>query len=102
MLYNTVGFLTSAVLSSACSAVTVNCLPQRSSITPVIKSPSMEYSQQNTLSQPSNCVTVVSDTHTTFSSSPTFSVVECLTTTSSVVTSISEQDVSTITITAGA
>ena len=91
----------STVLSSSCSTVTVNCLPQRSSITPVIKSPSMEYSQQNNLSQPSSCVTILSDT--TFSSSPvtTFSVVDCLTTSSSVVTSVSEQAISTVTTTTG-
>ena len=66
-------------------------------------SPSMEYSQQNILSQPSSCVTILSDTHTTFSSSPvtTLSVVECLTTSGSVVTSISGQPISTVTTTAG-
>ena len=102
-MYNSVGFLTSTVLSSSCSRVTGNSLPQRSSVTPAIKSPSMEYGQRNILSQPSSCVTVVSDTHTTFSSSPvaTLSVFECLTTSSSVVTSISGQVVSTITTTAG-
>ena len=57
----------------------------------------MEYSQQNILSQPSSCVAIVSDTHTTFTSSlvTTLSVVECLTT-----SGISGQ-VSTITTTAG-
>ena len=90
----------STVLSSPCSTVTVSCLPQRSSITPVIKSPSMEYS---ILSQPSSCVTIVSDTHTTFSSNPvtTLSVAECLTTNNSVVTSIIGQVISTVTTTAG-
>ena len=66
-------------------------------------SPSMEYSQQNILSQPSRCVTIVSDSHTTFSSNPvtTLNVVECLTTNSSVIASISEQVISTVTTTAG-
>ena len=63
----------------------------------------MECSQQNILSQPSSCVTIVSDTHTTFSSNPvtTLSVVECLTTNNSVVTSIGGQVISTATTTAG-
>ena len=60
----------------------------------------MEYSQQNILSQSSSCVTVVSDTHTTFSSSPVIalSIVECLTT-----SGISGQvtNISAITTTAG-
>ena len=81
----------------------VKSIPQRSLPTPVMKSPSMEYSQHNILSQPSSCVTIVSDTHTTFRCSPvtTLSVVECLTTSSSVVTSISGQVISTVTPTAG-
>ena len=78
------------IISSSSSTVTVNCLLQR---------------QQNisVVSQPSSCVTIVSDTHTTISSTPvtTVSVVECLTTNSSVVTSISGQDVSSITTTSG-
>ena len=78
------------VISSSSSTVTVNCLPQR---------------QQNisVVSQPSSCVTIVSDTHTTISSTPvtTVSVVEYLTTNSSVVTSISGQNVSIITTTSG-
>ena len=63
----------------------------------------MEYNQQNNLSQPSSCVTILSDTHTTFSSSQvtTLSLVDCLTTNSSVVTSISGQVISTATTTAG-
>ena len=76
------------VIPSSSSTVLDNCLPQR---------------QQNisVLSQPSSHVTIVSDTHTTISSTPvaTVSVVDCLTTSSSVVTSISGQDVSTITAT---
>ena len=83
------------------STLMVESIPQRSLPTPVMKSPSMEYSQHIT-SQPSSCVTIVSDTHTTFSCSPvtTLSVVECLTTSSSVVTSISGQVISTVTPTA--
>ena len=59
----------------------VNCSPQR---------------QQNAsiVSQPSSSVT---DIHTTTSPVTTLSVVECLATSSSVVTSISGQHVSTIT-----
>ena len=93
----------SAVLSSSCSTVTVNCLPQRSSITPVIKSSSMEYDHLNVLSKPNSCVAIVSNTHTTFSSNPvtTLNVVECLTTSNSVLTSISGQVISTVTATAG-
>ena len=93
----------STLLSSPCSTVAVNFLPRRSSITPVITSPSIECSQQNILSQPTSCVTIVSNAHTTFSSNPvtTLSVVECLTTNNSVVTSISGQVISTITTTAG-
>ena len=96
----------STVSSSSFSTVMVKSLSQISSIsTPVVKSSSMEYSQHNILLQPSSCVTIVSDTHTTFSCSPvtTLSVVECLTTssTSSVVTSISGQVISTVTATAG-
>jgi len=55
----------------------------------------MEYTQQNisVVSQTSSNVTIVSDSHTTFSSSPvtTLSIVECLTTSISVVTHISGQ-----------
>ena len=88
----------STVSSSSFSTVMVKSLSP-----PVVKSSSMEYSQHNILSQPSSCVTIVSDTHTTFSCSPvtTLSVVECLTTSSSVVTSISGQVISTVTATAG-
>jgi len=84
-----------ADFSPSSSTVKVNCLPQRSSIVLVMKPPSMEYTQQNisVVSQPNSSATIVSDSHTTFSSSPvtTLSVVECLTTSSSVVTSISGQ-----------
>ena len=78
------------IISSSSSTVTVNCLPQR---------------QQNisVVSQPSSSVNIVSDTHTTISSTPVtrVSVVECLTTNSSVVTSISGQNVSSITTASG-
>ena len=55
--------------------------------------------QQNILvvSQPNSLVSIVSDTHTTTSPVTTLSAVECLTTSSSAVTSISGQYVSTIT-----
>ena len=55
--------------------------------------------QQNILSvsQPSSLVSIVRDTHTTTSPVTTLSVVECLTTSSSIVTSISGQHVSAIT-----
>ena len=79
-------------------------LPQNSSITQTTKSSSMEYSQQNILvvSQPSSCVSSVSDTQTTFSSSATtLSTIEYSTTSSSVDTSISGHTISTITTTAG-
>ena len=84
--------IASTDVPSLCSTVT-----QRSSITTPV---SMEYSQHNILSQPSSCVTIVSDTHTTFSCSPvtTLSVVES---SSSVVTSISGQVITTVTTTAG-
>ena len=61
----------------------------------------MEYNQQNIISQPSSCVTIVSDTHTNSNPVTTLSVVECLTTNNSVVTSISGQVISTVTTTAG-
>ena len=59
--------------------------------------------QQNILvvSQPNSLVSIVSDIHTTTSPVTTFSVVECLTANSSVVTSISGQQISTITTPAG-
>ena len=61
-----------------------------------MKLPNVEYSQQNSLvlSQPSSCITTANDAHTTCNSSPvtTFSLVECLTT-SSVVSSMSGQDI---------
>jgi len=65
----------------------------------------MKYTQQNILavSQTNSSVTIGSDSHTTFSSSPitTVSVVECLTTSSSIVTSINGQAISTITTNTG-
>ena len=55
------------------------------------------------LSQPSSCVNVISDANTSISSSPvtTFSIAECSTTSSNVVTSDSGQNISMITTTAG-
>lgn len=73
----------------------------------VIQSSSLEYTHQEipVVSQPSStCITIVSDVLTTLSSSPatTTNPVDYLTTSSnSVVTSISEQGISTITATAG-
>ena len=83
--------------SGSCSTASVNHLPQRSTTTPLIQSLTMEYSQQ----QSTNSVTIVSDTHTTTSPVTTLSVVDCLTTSSSVVTSVSGQAVSTITTATG-
>ena len=83
--------------STSCSTASVNHLPQRSTTTPLIQSLTMEYSQQ----QSTNSVTIVSDTHTTTSPVTTLSVVECLTTSSSVVTSVSGQAVSAITTAIG-
>ena len=57
----------------------------------------MEYSQQ----QSTSSITIVSDTHTTTSPVTTLNVVELLTTSSRVVTSISGQDISAITTTTG-
>ena len=95
--------LAHTVLSSTSSTVAVNHLPQTSSTIPVIQSPIMEHGQQNIISvlQSSSVVSIVSDTHTTTSPVTTLSVVECLTTSSSVVTSISGQCVSTVTTIAG-
>ena len=91
----------STVSSCSCSTVTVNCLSQMSSITtPVTKLPSMEYSQHSILSQLSSYAAIVSDTHSTFSCSPV-TVVECSTTSSSVVTSISGPLISVVTTAAG-
>ena len=97
MLFITVALIIEATTILSSSSSTVTCSPQRSLITAVIQSPSMECNQQNVLvvSQPSSVVSIVSDTHTTTSPVTTLSVVECLTTSSSVVTSISGQDVTT-------
>ena len=90
MFYSVYIGLIPTVISSSSSTVTVNCLPQR---------------QQNisVVSQTSSFVTIASDTRATISSTPviTVSVSECLTTNSSVVTSISGQDVSNIITTTG-
>jgi len=81
--------------SSSSLTVKVDCLPQQSSIVSLMKSLSIENTQQNisVVSQPNSSVTIFSENHTTFSCIPvtTLSVVECLTTSSSVVTSISGQ-----------
>ena len=88
------------VLPSSISTEAINCLSQRSSLTPVITSPRIDYSPQNISSQPTSSVTVISDTHTTFSSSPVAtSISGCLTPTSDSVNS-SGPVVSTITPTA--
>ena len=85
------------VSPSSTSTVMINSLPSQPSVTPMTQSLNMEYSQQSIsdVSQPNSCVTIVSYVHTTISSSPitSLSVVECLTTSSSVVTSINGQDV---------
>ena len=99
IFYVYIGLVPTIVPESSLT-VAANCSLQGTSVTPIIRSPSVEYSQQN-ISQPNSLVSIVSDTHTTTSPVTTFSVVECLTTSSSVVTSISGQHVSTITTTAG-
>ena len=85
------------VSPSLISTVMVNSIPSQPSVSPIMQSLNMDNSQENIsgASQPSSCVTIVSYTHTTVSSSSVTSlnVVECLTTSSSVVTSISGQDV---------
>ena len=95
--------LTSVVSPSISSTIADNFASQTSPAASVIQSPSMEYNQQNILivSQPSSLVSIVSDAHTTTSPVTTLSVVECLTTNSSVVTSISGQHISTNAIPAG-
>ena len=83
IIINYVG-LASTVVPNSSLTVMGNYSPQR---------------QHNVLviSQPSSLVSIASDTHTTTSPVTTISVVECLTTSSGVVTSISGQHVSTIT-----
>ena len=85
-----------SVPSSSLSTVTVYHSPQQPSITPEIQSSSVEHSQQN-ITQPNSSVSIVSDTHTTTSPVTTLSVVECLTTSGGVVTSVSGQHVTTVT-----
>jgi len=88
-IYSTLAEDCNAVFSSSSSTVT------ESSFISLMKSPSMEYTQQNisVVSQPKSSITIVSNNHATFTSIPvtTLSVVECLTTSNSVVTSISGQ-----------
>ena len=95
--------LTATILPSSSSAVMVNTSPLQSSLTPVLQLPSMEYNQKNfsVVSQPSSLVSIARDTHSTTSPVTTLSIVECLTTSNSVVTSISGQHVSTVTDIAG-
>ena len=71
-----------------------------SSVTPVMKSCRIENSQHDISSQTSISVPVVNETHTSSTALTTLSV-ECLAISSSVVTSISGQVISTITTTAG-
>ena len=82
--------LVSTVVPKSSSTVMVHCSPQR---------------QQNVLavSQSSGCMSIENDSCSTSGSTPvtTLSVIEHLTTSSSVATSISGQLVSTITTTAG-
>ena len=61
-------------------------------------SPGMECNQKNIISQPSSCIAIVSDTHTTFSSNPV-TALSVLTTNNNVITSISGQVISTVTTT---
>ena len=83
---------------SSRSKVAVDCLSERSS---VVKSSSTECRQQSILLQQSSGVTIVSDTHTTSSSSP-LSTLECVTTSNSVVISnVGGQLISSITTAAG-
>ena len=83
---------------SSRSKVVVDCLSERSS---VVKSSSMECRQQSILLQQSSSVTIVSDTHTT-SSSTLLSTLECVTVSNSVITSsIGGQLISSITTAAG-
>ena len=86
--------LVSTIVPESSLTVAANCSLQGTLVTPIIRSPSVEHSQQN-ISQPNSVVSIVSDTHTTTSPVTTLSVVECLTTSSSVVTSISGQHVTT-------
>ena len=82
---------------TSCSTASVTHLPQRSTTTPLIQSLTMEYSHQQSTSN----ITIVSDTHTTTSPVTTLSVLKCLTTSSSIVTSVSGQAVSRITMATG-
>jgi len=95
-IYYTLAEEHSTVFSSLSSPVTGSS---------VMKLPCMNYIQQNisVVSQPNISVTICSDSHNTFDSSPvtSLSVVEYLTTSSGVVTSISGQAISTITKTTG-
>ena len=91
----TLGVTTIVSLSSS-SKVLVSCLPHQLSVTPVIQSPSAEYSKQNIygISQPSRRVTTACYAHTTVSFSPVtlHSVTECVTTSGSVITNSRGKD----------
>ena len=84
--FNHFTYIGLAPIVYTCSSltVTVNCLSQNQQSTVVV-------------SQPSSHVTIVSDTHTIISPTPvtTVSVVECVTTSSSVVTGISGPTITT-------
>ena len=73
--------------------------------TAVVRSSGMHYEQQNisAVSQPSGCVTTVSDAHTGISSSPVITSNECPTTTSVQVDASTNrgESVSTVTATVG-
>ena len=85
-------------LSSSSLTVTFYGSPQQPSVSPVTQSPGVKHSQQKivAVSQPNSSTTIYIDTHTTTSPVTTLSVVECLTTSSSVVTSISGQGTSSV------
>ena len=85
------------------STRTIDGLPQQPSVTAVIWSCSVEYNQQNIVevSQPSNCLTIYGDNHTVTSPITPLCVIECLTTSSSILTSISKQETSTVIRTTG-
>ena len=97
MLLITIALTIESTTIPSSSSTTVTCSPQRSLITPAIHSLSMECNQQSILivSQPTSLVSIISDTYTTTNPVTTLSVVECLTTSSSIVTSISGQHFTT-------
>ena len=90
--------INSALVTLSSSSLTVAFYgsPQQPSVTPVTQSPGVEHGQQKivAVSQPNSSTPIYIDTHTTTSPVTTLSVVQCLTTSSSVVTSIREQGTS--------